>query len=151
MSLAEKYCLTAAFLFFMTGLLTGVWKYRHMARSQNATAPVYVDIAHRSSLLYAFAAILLGQFAAVSRFSEQVNAWAALIALTFFGLAILSYVIHGLLQDTDNQFQRPHKLGNQTLPGLLFGLFMAALVLGEIGGALTLGVGAMLHVWDVAL
>lgn len=78
MSLAEKYCLTAAFLFLMTGLLTGIWKYRHMARSHAATAPVYVDIAHRSSLMYAFAAILLGQMAALSRFSDQVNAWAAL-------------------------------------------------------------------------
>jgi len=31
MTLAEKLCLSAAFLFFMTGLLTGIWKYWCMA------------------------------------------------------------------------------------------------------------------------
>jgi hypothetical protein len=148
MSLAEKYCLTAAFLFFMTGLLTGVWKYRHIARSQDATAPIYVDIAHRSSLLYGFAAILLGQLAAVSQFSAAVNAWAALVALVFFAFAILSYVIHGLLRDTDNQFRRPHVLGRGEMPRWLFGLFMGALVVGEIGGSAVLGAGALLSLWS---
>ena len=62
MSLAEKICLSAAFVFFMTGLLTGIWKYWHIANSEDASSPVYVDIAHRSSLLYSFAALLLAAF-----------------------------------------------------------------------------------------
>src|SRR5690606_40265044 len=66
MSLAEKLCLSAAALFFITGLLTGVWKYACMARSPRAAAPRYVDIAHRSSLMYSFAAMLLGWFAGYS-------------------------------------------------------------------------------------
>jgi hypothetical protein len=66
MSLAEQLCLTAACVFFMTGLLTGIWKYAHIARSADATAPVYVDIAHRSSLLYSFAALVPGVGAILS-------------------------------------------------------------------------------------
>ena len=149
MSLAEKYCLTAAFVFFLTGLLTGIWKYLAIARSPDATAPVYVDIAHRSSLLYGFAAILLGQLAAVSAFSAEVNAWAALVALFFFGFAILTYILHGLLRDTDNQFRRPYQLGSMHLPAFLFRLSMLALIAGEVGGTLVLGVGAMQAIWNL--
>ncbi|WP_203299808.1 hypothetical protein [Marinobacter sediminum] len=148
MSLAEKICLSAAFLFFMTGLITGIWKYRHMARSENATAPVYVDIAHRSSLLYSFAALLLTAFSAHSVFAGWVNTIAALAALVFFALAIATYVIHGLLQDTDNQLRRPHRLGKRLLPAWVTGLFMTLLIAGEVGGALVLGTGAMLGVWS---
>lgn len=147
MSLAEKICLSAAFVFFMTGLVTGIWKYRHMARSEDATSPVYVDIAHRSSLLYSFAALLLAAFSAHSVFAGWVNTIAALAALVFFAFAIATYVIHGLLQDTDNQLRRPHRLGKRLLPAWVTGLFMTLLIVGEVGGALVLGTGAMLGVW----
>lgn len=148
MSLAEKICLSAAFLFFMTGLITGIWKYRHMARSEDATSPVYVDIAHRSSLLYSFAALLLAGFSAHSVFAGWVNTIAALAALVFFAFAIATYVIHGLLQDTDNQLRRPHQLGKRLLPAWVTGLFMTLLIVGEVGGALVLGTGAMLGIWS---
>ena len=148
MSLAENICLSAAFLFFMTGLLTGIWKYRHMARSEDATSPVYVDIAHRSSLLYSFAALLLAVFSAHSVLADWVNATAALAALVFFALAIATYIIHGLLQDTDNQLRRPHRLGKRLLPPTVTGAFMTLLIVGEVGGALVLGTGAMLGIWN---
>ena len=148
MSLAEKICLSAARLFFMTGLLTGIWKYRHMARSADATSPTYVDIAHRSSLLYSFAALLLAAFSAHSVFPEWVNVTAAVAALAFFALAISTYIIHGLLQDTDNQLRRPHRLGQRLLPPWITGLFMLLLIIGEVGGALVLGAGAMMGIWQ---
>lgn len=147
MSLAEKICISAAFLFFMTGLLTGIWKYTHMARSEDATSPVYVDIAHRSSLLYSFAALLLAVFSAHSVLADWVNTTAAVAALSFFALAIGTYVVHGLLQDTDNQMRRPHRLGKRLLPPWVTGLFMMLLIVGEVGGALVLGTGAMLGIW----
>ncbi|TVP53418.1 MAG: hypothetical protein EA349_13810 [Halomonadaceae bacterium] len=147
MSLAEKLCLSAAFVFFITGLLTGIWKYRHMARSTDASAPTYVNIAHRSSLLYSFAAILLGQFAALSVFPPLVNTLAAAATLTLFAMAILAYIIHGILQDTDNQLRRPHQLGNSTLPGWMMSSFMTVLIVAEVGGALVLGTGAMVAIW----
>lgn len=148
MSLAEKICLSAAFLFFMTGLLTGIWKYRHIARSEDATSPVYVDIAHRSSLLYSFAALLLAAFSDHSVLADWVNTTAAVAALVFFAFAIGTYVIHGLLQDTDNQLRRPHRLGKRLLPPWVTGFFMLLLIIGEVGGALVLGTGAMIGVWN---
>ncbi len=147
MPLAQQISLSAAFLFFMTGLLTGVWKYLHITRSPEATAPVYVDIAHRSSLMYSFAALLLGEFAARSVFPAAVNTGAALAALSFFALAIVTYIVHGILGDTDNQLRRPHRVGSMLLPPWATGVFMGMLILAELGGTLVLGVGAMLAVW----
>ena len=148
MSLAEKICLSAAFLFFMTGLLTGIWKYRHIAKSKDASSPVYVDIAHRSSLLYSFAALLLAAFSGYSIWTDLVNAVAAISALAFFAFAIGTYLLHGLLQDTDNQLRRPHRLGGRLLPPWLIGLFMVLLIVAEVGGTLVLGAGAMLGIWN---
>ena len=148
MLLAEKICLSAAFLFFMTGLLTGIWKYRHMAQSKEATSPAYVDIAHRSSLLYSFAALLLAAFSAHSVLPEWINVAAAVSALAFFAFAISTYVLHGLLQDTDNQLRRPHRLGQRLLPPWITGFSMMLLIVAEVGGTLVLGAGAMMGIWQ---
>lgn len=150
MNLAEKLCLSGAFLFFMIGLLTGTWKYWHIARSDDARAPFYVDTAHRSALLYAFASLLLGRFAALSSFSDRVNVMAALASLIFFALAIASYIVHGFLQDTDNQLRRPHRLGKGVLAESSLKLFMIALIIAEVGGAAVLGMGALLNIWNVS-
>ena len=131
---ADQLCLLAAGLFFLTGLLTGWWKYICIARSETATAPVYVDIAHRASLMYAFAAILLRQFVPYSPLSAIGTLWAAGLPLLFFGLAIAMYLVHGLLRDTDNQLRAPHRLGAMTLPGMLIHGFMWLLGAAEIGG-----------------
>lgn len=140
---AVRLAVLAAGVFFSSGLLTGAWKYAHIARSPGAQAPVYVDIAHRSSLLYAFAALLLAQFAALSAFSPQVNWWATAVPLAFFAAAIAGYVIHGFLNDTDNQFRAPHKVGRMALPrGSLHG-FVWLLMIGEIGGFAVLFAGVL--------
>lgn len=131
---AETLCLLAAGIYFMTGLLTGLWKYRHIATSDTASAPVYVDIAHRSSLMYAFSALLLREFVPYSPLDAAGTVWAVGLPLLFFGLAIGTYVLHGLLRDTDNQLRHPHRLGRATIPGVLIHGFMWALVAGEIGG-----------------
>jgi hypothetical protein len=148
MSLAEKLCISSAFLFFMTGLLTGIWKYWCMATSAKAAAPRYVDIAHRSSLMYSFAAVLLGWFAGHSVYPDWLNALAAASALGFFALAIGTYIIHGVLRDTSNQLRKPHRLGSVNLPPFLVHSFMIALVVAEVGGSLILGSGAMLGIWQ---
>jgi hypothetical protein len=131
---AASLCLLAAGLFFMSGLLTGLWKYLCIARSETATAPVYVDIAHRTSLMYSFSALLLREFVPTSPLSAAGTRWAVGIPLLFFAAAIGTYLLHGLLRDTDNQLRAPHRLGRGTLPGVLIHGFMWALALGEIGG-----------------
>lgn len=139
---AVRLCLVAAGLFFLSALLTGAWKYFHIARSPDAKSPVYVDIAHRAALLYSFASLLLAQFAALSVWSPHVNLIAAALPLAFFAFAIGGYVIHGLLRDTDNQFLKPHKIGPMALPrGSLHG-FMWLLMAAEIGGFVVLLAGA---------
>jgi uncharacterized protein with PQ loop repeat len=132
---------TACGIFFLTGLVTGVWKYYHIHSSEDAQAPVYVDIAHRSSLMYSFATLVLIRFVELSPYSETVTFWSAAGPIVFFALAISTYVIHGVLQDTDNQMRRPHKLGPFTLPNWVIVAFMIALIVAEIGGFGILFVG----------
>ena len=140
---AVRLSILAAGIFFSSGLLTGAWKYFCIVRSASAQAPVYVDIAHRTSLLYSFAALLLAQFAALSAYPAAVNLWAAAIPLAFFAAAIASYVLHGLLNDTDNQLRAPHKVGNTPLPRGSLHAFMWLLMVGEIGGFAVLFAGVL--------
>lgn len=147
MTLAEKISLTAAFVFLMTGLLTGIWKYAAMTTSSKAAAPRYVDVAHRSSLMYSFAALVLAAFARHSIFPGWLNTLGAVAALSFFAFAIATYIVHGLLQDTSNQMRKPHRLGNTTLPPWVIHGFMGLLIVAEVGGTLILGSGALVAIW----
>lgn len=131
---AELFCLVAAGVFFGTGLLTGVWKYVAIMRSPEAVAPMYVDIAHRASLMYSFAAILLRELVPYSPLGATGTFWAAAVPNLFFASAIATYVLHGVLRDTDNQLRRPHVLGPGHLPRVLVTVYMIALIVGEIGG-----------------
>lgn len=140
---ASRLGLVAAGIFFLSGLLTGVWKYAHIAQRSDAQAPAYVDIAHRASLMYAFAALLLAQFAQISAWPATVNLWASALPLAFFALAIGGYVLHGVLGDTDNQFRRPHMMGAWRLPQHALAAFMVLLVLAEIGGFVVLFAGML--------
>ena len=138
---AVKLCVVSAGVFFLAALLTGAWKYFHIARSENAIAPVYVDIAHRAALMYSFAALLLAVFAGASAWSDAVNLIAAALPLAFFAFAIGGYVLHGVLRDTDNQFLKPHRLGPATLHPAAMAGFMWALMAAEIGGFAVLFAG----------
>src|SRR5437870_102204 len=107
---AHEFCLTSAGAFLITGLATGIWKYACIAASPDARAPVYVDVAHRTSLMYAFACGLLAMLCERSAWRDAVNLAAAIAAVAFFALAVAGYVVHGALRDTDNQLARPHRL-----------------------------------------
>ncbi|TVR00601.1 MAG: hypothetical protein EA398_11205 [Deltaproteobacteria bacterium] len=136
--------LLASGTFFLTGLLTGVWKYAHMARSAEATSPAYVDIAHRASLMYAFACLVLLHFVALSPWPDGWTLAFAAGPILFFALAVGTYIVHGILDDTDNQLRSPHRLGRSTLPPALIHGFMWALIAAEIGGFLALFAGALI-------
>jgi hypothetical protein len=138
---AANLCLLAAGVYFLTGMLTGVWKYRCIATDPEARSPVYVDIAHSTALLYSFAAILLREFVPYSPLSPAGTVWAVGLPLLFFGSAIFMYIVHGILRDTDNQLRKPHQLGSTTLPNSLISLYMWLLIAGEIGGFAVLFAG----------
>lgn len=144
MQAAETLAILSAGSFFLVGLLTGVWKYQQIHTRESAEAHPYVSIAHRTALLYAFACLLLAKFAQLSVLSDTVNTIAVAVQVAFFAAAVLSYVLHGWLADTDNQLRKPHRLGKGTLPGGLMAVFMWALIVGEIGGFLVLFYGVIL-------
>ena len=124
---ASRIALTASGIFFMTGLLTGVWKYLCMRRHQSAEAPHYVNTAHRAALMYAFSAQLLAIFAAISAFSNLVNTIAVIPPLLFFGIAILHYVQLGLTTDSNNSLRdSPDKAKDY--------LILNILAIAEVGG-----------------
>ncbi len=131
---AEKLCLIAAGLFFLTGLLTGVWKFGCIMRSPEGISPTYVDIAHRAALLYAFACLLLREFVPYSVLTPEQTRLTVGVTMGLFASAVLTYVVHGALGDTDNQLRRPFTLGRWRLRPALVWAYMLVLIVGEVGG-----------------
>lgn len=127
--------------FFLAGLATGIWKYRGMITSPDGLAPAYVDICHRAALMYAFACLVLAEFARLSVWPHMVNLIAVAVPVFFFATAVAAYAVHGLLRDTDNQFRRPHQLGVRQVHGQVISVFVYLLAVGEIGGFLVLFTG----------
>lgn len=135
--------LFASGLYLLVGQLAGLWKYMHIRRDPKRGAPRYVNVAHQAALMYSFAALVIAALAYVSAWSDCVNFIAALAPLVFFGLAIEGYLIHGYLQDTNNQLDKPHVFGKKFIPAPVMTAFMFALTLAEIGGVAVLFVGAL--------
>ncbi|GAB0107459.1 hypothetical protein JMUB6875_64530 [Nocardia sp. JMUB6875] len=126
-----RVTLVAAGLLFVLALALGVWKYLQISASPDATAHVYVDIAHRATLLYSFATLLLAVFTELSAWATGVNLAADIVILVFFVAAIAAYIYHGWKRDTTNQYHgQTEKLGTHVT--------MWALIVGEIGGFLVL-------------
>ncbi len=138
---AVQLALLSAAVFFLTGLLTGVWKYRWMWRTEEAEAPYYVDTAHRASLLYSFACILILHLAWFSAWPDVVDLAAVALLVFFFAGAVASYVVHGFFRDTDNQFRDPFVLAGIQLPPWTLRLAMYGLIAGEVAGFLALFTG----------
>jgi hypothetical protein len=131
---ASRIALASSGIFFMTGLLTGVWKYLCMRQSQSAEAPHYVNTAHRAALMYAFSAQLLAVFAAISAFSNLVNTIAVIPPLLFFGIAIVHYINLGLTTGSNNSLRdSPDKAKDY--------LILNILAVAEIGGFSVLLIG----------
>lgn len=149
LSAAVALAILASGVFLLIGLLTGIWKYLAIMASEKSRAPYYVDIAHRAALLYACCSLILAILAYFSVWSNSVNFWAVLLNVAYFALAIGTYVIHGLLKDTDNQLRRPHRLGKRSLPTVLIQGFMWSLILAELGGTLVLLAGAWKPLWSM--
>ncbi|MCF8587121.1 hypothetical protein [Gordonia liuliyuniae] len=123
---ATQVALIAAGVIFLWALLLGVWKFAQIMRSPTGHAHIYVDIAHRAALMYAFATGLLATFVQFSAWSTVVNTVALAVVVFFFVSAIASYCLHGALRDTDNQMHP----NSPTMTAA-----MVALIVGEVGGS----------------
>lgn len=137
---APIIAISCAGLFFMVALITGVWKYSCIVKSNEFKAPYYVDVAHRSALLYSFAALLIAVFAYLSAFSQWVNIMAAIAPLLFFAIAIAKYITLGIENKTNNSLRDSE---NPRLDKLV----MTTLMVAEIGGFSVLLVGFVVRVW----
>ncbi|WP_436872232.1 hypothetical protein [Acinetobacter haemolyticus] len=144
---ATQIAIVFSGMFLWIGMLTGVWKYYQIRQTEQARAHYYVDIAHRSSLLYAAASLILAVLSHFTILAESVVLFCVLANLFFFAMSILTYIIHGLLKDTTNQFKRPHQLGRLTLPTWSMTIMMLALIIVELGATGILLLGTMLSFW----
>lgn len=129
MPIEIKLSIVALGLFFLTALLTGVWKYRHMLTSADHHAPQYVDIAHKAALHYSFAILIVIKLEEVSGLGTALNLLGASLIIGFFAIATLTYIMLGVADKTDNQFRERNF--NTT-----FGMW--ALIAAELGGFLIL-------------
>ena len=100
-------------------------KYRRTMQSADHRAPVYIDIAHRASLLYSFAALVMAKLLEYSPYSARVQVIATVFPLGFFAVTIVGYFLFGMLNTTDNVFQKRNFITTW---------YMYALIAGEIGG-----------------
>ncbi len=140
---APRIALAASGIFFMTGLLTVVWKYMCMRRHQAAEAPHYVNVAHRAALMYAFSAQLLAVFAAVGAFSDTVNTVAVIFPLLFFGIAIIHYINLGLTSQSNNSMRDSSGRKKDYL-------ILNVLAVAEIGGFSVLLLGFFWRLFNLA-
>ena len=140
---ATQWAIVFSGIVLWIGMLTGVWKYLQIRRSVQGRAHYYVDIAHRSSLLYAAASLILAVLSTFSVLSDFVALVCVLANLFYFAMSVLIYIVHGLLQDTTNQFKQPHRLGKLTLPAWCMSVMMLSLIVAELGATTVLLLGTV--------
>ena len=129
MNIAIKTSLLASGIFLLVGLLTGVVKYRKTMSSPNHRAPVYIDIAHRAALLYSFASLVMAKLLEYSPYSQTIQLVAVALPLLFFAITIGGYYTFGVLNTTENIFNKRNFITTW---------YMYALIAGEIGGFLVI-------------
>jgi hypothetical protein len=141
---ATKLAIIFSGIFLWVGMLTGVWKYYQIRNTELARAHYYVDIAHRSSLLYAAASLILAALSYFTSLSDSLSLFCVVANLFFFSMSILVYIIHGMLKDTTNQFKQPHKLGQWSIPRWCMTFLMLSLIMVELGATAVLLLGTIL-------
>lgn len=104
MNLSIKIALLVSGIFLLNGMLTGIWKYSKMMSSENHSAPVYVDIAHRTSFFYSFASLVIAALIYFSPFSPTIQVIIVAFPLAYFLLAVINYMKEGYLNRTENIF-----------------------------------------------
>lgn len=124
-STAVKISLLVSGMFLLNGMITGVWKYSKIMSSSEHRAPVYVDIAHRTSFFYSFASLVIGTLIYFSPFSEFWRVIIVAFPLSYFVITVIAYMKEGYLNRTENMFSERNFATTY---------FMYGLIIGEIGG-----------------
>jgi hypothetical protein len=132
MNIAVKITLLFSGIYLLVGMLTGILKYQGMMKSEKHEAPIYIDIAHRASLLYSFAALVMAKLLEFSPFPIWVQTLSTVIPIIYFSLAIASYIKLGLQNIETTQFSEKNFVTTW---------FMYSLIAGEIGGVFLIVIG----------
>ena len=111
-------------LFLLIGMLTGVWKYTTMMKSEHAKSSMYVDIAHRNALLFSFACVVIAKLMEFSPFSMTIQIIITAIPLFYFSLTTINQIKEGFAGRTETIF----KERNFSTTWFTYGL-----IVGEIG------------------
>lgn len=98
-----------------------------MMTSETHLAPVYVDIAHRTSFFYSFASLVIAKLIEFSPFGEFGQIVFVAFPPGYFVLTVIGYVRRGFINDTDNMFAEKNFITTW---------FMYSLIAAEIGGFL---------------
>jgi hypothetical protein len=125
LALAVKISLLVSGLFLLNGMITGVWKYAKIMSTPEHKAPVYVDIAHRTSFFYSFASLVIAALISFSPFSEFWQVVIVAFPLAYFVITVIAYLKEGYLNRTENMFNERNFATTY---------FMYGLIAGEIGG-----------------
>ena len=121
MTLAVKISLLVSGLFLLNGMITGVWKYSKIMSSPEHRAPVYVDIAHRTSFFYSFASLVIAALINFSPFSKFWQVVIVAVPLGYFVLTVIAYVREGILDRTENMFEERNFSTTWIMYGLIAG------------------------------
>jgi hypothetical protein len=124
-NLAVKLTLAASGIFLVVGMIGGILKYHGIMTRPSHRAHPYIDIDHRASLMYSFAALVMAQLLLYSPYSLTVQLVITLVPLFFFATAIGQYYRLGLQGKITNQFKQPHFI-------ITWGMLL--LIVGELGG-----------------
>ncbi len=125
MNLSVKIALLMSGIFLLNGMLTGIWKYSKIMSSLEHKAPVYVDIAHRTSFSYSFASLVIAKLVEFSPFGDFWQIVIVVFPLSYFLLTVIGYMGEGFLDRTGNMFAARNFITTW---------FMYGLIGGEIGG-----------------
>ena len=101
MAIEIKILLLFAGLFLLSGMITGIWKYKKMLRSPGQSTPVYIDITHHSSFFYSFACLVIAKLIEYSPFSPGVRFIIAALPLVYFSATIIIYGAEGFLSRSE--------------------------------------------------
>ena len=124
MNLAVKISILFAGLYLLVGMLTGVWKYAAIMKSENHKSSLYIDISHRNALLFSFACLVISKLMEFSPFSPIMQLVITLIPLFYFSLTTVNQIKEGFSGRTETIF----KERNFSTTWFMYGL-----IAGEIG------------------
>lgn len=93
--------------------------------------------------MYAFSCLVVEKMVEISKLEETIELLCVIALVIYFSSAQFSYVLHGILKDTDNQFKVPHRLGTREVSPGVMRLFMKSLIVFEVGAFATLFVGTL--------